>query len=77
MLPADGCTCAQVLEVPAEDLVEHRSLVEEYADETRWPKHLLVHYRWTVQHEVDVEHGLYMLFAAGREKVRGKLERGA
>jgi hypothetical protein len=43
----------------------HRTLVGEFANATHWPKHLMVHYRWRVQHEVDTDTGLLVFFVAG------------
>ncbi|GAB4821900.1 hypothetical protein N2152v2_008946 [Parachlorella kessleri] len=56
---------AQVKQLPEEDQRRHAELVAEFANSTHWPKHLLVYYRWQVQHEVDQERGLTLLFAAG------------
>ena len=58
---------AQVKQLPEEDRRRHGGLVGEFANATHWPKHLLVHYRWAVQHEVDAERGLTVLFGAGTE----------
>lgn len=55
----------QVKQLPEEDRRHHAGLVAEFANATHWPKHLLVHYRWQVQHEVDEDRGLTLLFAAG------------
>jgi hypothetical protein len=34
-------------------------------NETHWPKHVLVHYRWSEVAEVDSAAGLYVLFGLG------------
>jgi hypothetical protein len=34
-------------------------------NETHWPKHVLVHYRWSEVAEVDSVAGLYVLFGLG------------
>ena len=48
-----------------EDQRQHAELVRDFLNATHWPKHLLVHYRWDVQHEEDEERGLLVLFSGG------------
>lgn len=38
--------------------------VKEFLNATHWPKHLLVHFTWRVEHEEDEARGLLLLFAA-------------
>lgn len=47
------------------DQREHGVLVRDFLNATHWPKHLLVHYSWRVEHEEDEARGLLVLFAAG------------
>jgi hypothetical protein len=56
---------AQVFEMDREDQRQHAELVRDFLNATHWPKHLLVHYSWEVQHEEDEERGLLVLFSGG------------
>jgi hypothetical protein len=39
--------------------------VQEFRNDTHWPKHVLVHYRWVEVADVDSVAGLYALFVIG------------
>ena len=49
--------------------VQHPNLVLEFKAGSRnftsWPKHLLVRYQWQTENDVDLDRGLYLLFAIG------------
>jgi hypothetical protein len=51
--------------VPDHYLEQHAVLSEEWKNATRWPKHLLLDYRWREEHEVNAVPGMYVLFATG------------
>lgn len=55
---------AEVLPVPDQYVKHHTALVEEWANATHWPKHLLVEYKWHEDQAVDAVPGMYLLFAA-------------
>ena len=42
---------------------EHQQLVDEFEDTAKWPKHLVVEYRWVVHAEDDAESGIFVLMA--------------
>ena len=44
----------------------HRVLVAELKNITHWPKHVLLRYEWMTENDVDLDRGLYVLFAAGK-----------
>lgn len=54
---------AEVQPVPEHYSGHHAALVEEWANATQWPKHLLVDYKWKEEQEVDAVPGMYILFA--------------
>ncbi|WIA28912.1 hypothetical protein OEZ86_011436 [Tetradesmus obliquus] len=56
---------AWVLPLPDELLMKHAALYEDYKNTTHWPKHVLVHYRWHDEGDVDFNKGLYVLLATG------------
>ena len=59
--------------------------MREWRNATHWPKHLLLHYSWLVQHEEDEDYGLLVLFSGewawrggvGRTALSGCARRGA
>lgn len=57
---------------PAAHAATHRSPcvrpLQDFQNATHWPKHLLVHYTWEMQHEENEDAGLLVLFsgAGGR-----------
>jgi hypothetical protein len=55
---------ARVEALPRTDL-HYQKVKKEFSDPHLWPKHILVHYKWTARHEVDTERGLVVLFAFG------------
>jgi hypothetical protein len=55
----------QVLPLPDELLLKHATLYEDYKNTTHWPKHVLVHYRFHDEGDVDFNKGLYVLLATG------------
>jgi hypothetical protein len=59
-------TLLQVQDAPLSYQHQHASLVSEFRNETHWPKHLLVRYHYKTENDVDLDRGLYVLFAAGR-----------
>eukprot|EP00882_Tetradesmus_deserticola_P023038 GHRQ01025069.1.p1 GENE.GHRQ01025069.1~~GHRQ01025069.1.p1 ORF type:complete len:177 (+),score=75.72 GHRQ01025069.1:623-1153(+) len=56
---------AWVLPLPDELLLGHATLYEEYKNTTHWPKHVLVHYRFHDEGDVDFHSGLYVLLTTG------------
>jgi hypothetical protein len=54
-----------VLPLPDELLMKHATLYEDYKNTTHWPKHVLVHYRFHDEGDVDFNKGLYVLLATG------------
>lgn len=67
MAAAHACVCsyAQVQAVPEHYLQEKPMLASEFADDTTWPKHLLVYYRWEARQQLNQHLGLYVLLLAG------------
>ena len=65
IVPDACCRCTQVKPVPLRYLHQHQGLLDEFRNISHWPKHLLVHYRFKSQHPVDLDRGLYVVFAAG------------
>jgi len=55
---------AQVREAPGAYVRSHAVLLQEFGNPTRWPKHLLVRYRFETTADVDLNRGLYALLAA-------------
>jgi hypothetical protein len=55
----------QVLPLPDELLLQHASLYDEFKNETHWPKHVLVHYHFRNEGDIDFQQGLYVLTALG------------
>ena len=53
--------------MPDHYLEQHAVLTEEWRNATRWPKHLLLDYRWREEHEVNAVPGMYVLFATGAQ----------
>ena len=43
----------------------HAELVQEWSNESHWPKHLLVQYRWHEDADVDATAGVYVLLGFG------------
>ena len=56
---------AKVVPVPEIVQIMHRSVVEEFGNESHWPKHVLVRYQWTEEVEVDATAGAYVLLGFG------------
>jgi hypothetical protein len=54
-----------VLPLPDELLLQHASLYDEFKNETHWPKHVLVHYHFRNEGDIDFQQGLYVLTALG------------
>jgi hypothetical protein len=54
-----------VLPLPDELLLKHATLYEDYKNTTHWPKHVLVHYRFHDEGDVDFNKGLYVLLTTG------------
>lgn len=46
-------------------LAYHPALVQEYAHADRWPKHVLILYKWEQRNDVDAESGLFVLLLSG------------
>lgn len=71
---------ARVVELDEADAARHALLVADWRNATRWPKHLLVHYRWDARRDIDAAGGLTALFTAGvweggwREEIQGGKE---
>lgn len=55
----------QVLPLPDELLLQHATLYDEFKNTTHWPKHVLVHYHFHNEGDVDFQQGLYVLTALG------------
>lgn len=55
----------QVLALPDDMLIKHHALYEDYKNVTHWPKHLLVHYHFHDEGDVDFNKGLYVLMVTG------------
>jgi hypothetical protein len=45
--------------------LHYQKVKKEFSDPNIWPKHLVVHYKWTARHEVDTHRGLIVLFGFG------------
>lgn len=56
---------ARVLPLPDEMLIHHTTLYEDYKNTTHWPKHVLVHYHWMDEGDIDFNKGLYVLMTTG------------
>jgi hypothetical protein len=57
----------QVLPLPDDLLMKHATLYEDFKNTTHWPKHVLVHYRFHDEGDVDFNKGLYVLLATGAQ----------
>lgn len=55
----------QVLPLPDELLLQHATLYDEFKNQTHWPKHVLVHYHFRNEGDIDFQQGLYVLTALG------------
>jgi hypothetical protein len=74
---------AQVLPLPDELLLQHAVLYDEFKNASHWPKHVLVHYHFHSEGEINFSQGLYVLMAmgacwrrAGRRGASAVLHRG-
>ncbi|MEW5302798.1 MAG: hypothetical protein WDW36_005545 [Sanguina aurantia] len=56
---------ASVHDAPAHYKAAHEVLVAEFRNASHWPKHVLVHYSFDTRNDVDLDRGLYVLFAIG------------
>lgn len=54
-----------MLPLPDELLLQHAPLYDEFKNTTHWPKHVLVHYHFHNEGDVDFQQGLYVLTALG------------
>jgi hypothetical protein len=63
--PARRLCVLQVLPLPDELLLQHSALYDEFKNETHWPKHVLVHYSFRNEGDIDFQQGLYVLTALG------------
>lgn len=54
-----------MLPLPDEMLIHHATLYEDYKNTTHWPKHVLVHYHWLDEGDIDFNKGLYVLMTTG------------
>lgn len=72
--PATACTtclhacpglCLQVVPLPDELLLGHATLYDEFKNSSHWPKHVLLHYAWHDEGDVDITSGLLVLLTAG------------
>jgi hypothetical protein len=63
--PARRLFVLQVLPLPDELLLQHSALYDEFKNETHWPKHVLVHYSFRNEGDIDFQQGLYVLTALG------------
>ncbi|GAX81759.1 hypothetical protein CEUSTIGMA_g9187.t1 [Chlamydomonas eustigma] len=54
---------AQVLDAPISYLHSHPTLADEWRNESAWPKHLLIVYRFKSEQEIDLDRGLYVIIA--------------
>ena len=57
----------QVVPVNQEYIREHHQILREFQNATLWPKHLLVHYTWKHTNPINVNWGLYFVFAIGKK----------
>lgn len=55
----------QVMPLPDDWLVHHAALYDEYHNATHWPKHVLVHYEFERESDIDFDLGLYVLLIFG------------
>lgn len=56
---------AEVVDAPAHYKDLHPLLATELKNVTHWPKHVLLRYEWITENDVDLDRGLYVLFAIG------------
>ena len=54
-----------MVQAPVSYQHSHTQLVEEFKNESHWPKHLLIQYRFHAEHEVDLDRGLLLLMPLG------------
>lgn len=54
----------QVLPLPDELLIAHATLYQEHQNITHWPKHVLVHYHFEDEGDIDFNNGLYVLLTS-------------
>ena len=61
------CSCCgwQMVDVPEHYLATHHVLLEDFANVTQWPKHLLIQYSWQELEPLHAQAGLYVLFITG------------
>eukprot|EP00879_Flechtneria_rotunda_P021330 GHRR01022480.1.p2 GENE.GHRR01022480.1~~GHRR01022480.1.p2 ORF type:complete len:154 (+),score=36.74 GHRR01022480.1:706-1167(+) len=71
-MPRSGCMAflflvppAQVLPLPDELLLKHATLFEDYKNVSHWPKHVLIHYRFRNEGDIDFNNGLYVFMLTG------------
>eukprot|EP00878_Enallax_costatus_P041922 GHUV01048848.1.p3 GENE.GHUV01048848.1~~GHUV01048848.1.p3 ORF type:complete len:119 (+),score=22.87 GHUV01048848.1:1342-1698(+) len=57
---------ARVVPLPDDMLIRHATLYEDYKNTTHWPKHVMVHYHWIDEGDIDFNKGLYVLMTTGR-----------
>eukprot|EP00879_Flechtneria_rotunda_P011686 GHRR01012207.1.p1 GENE.GHRR01012207.1~~GHRR01012207.1.p1 ORF type:complete len:208 (+),score=60.05 GHRR01012207.1:512-1135(+) len=56
---------ARVLPLPDELLLKHATLFEDYKNVSHWPKHVLIHYRFRNEGDIDFNNGLYVFMLTG------------
>lgn len=56
---------ASVEALPDEFLLQHSDLYDDYANATKWPKHVLVHYEFESAPAESIDSGLYVVTATG------------
>ncbi|GMH35844.1 hypothetical protein BSKO_03712 [Bryopsis sp. KO-2023] len=56
---------ANSFRLPKDYLGAHERLVEEYANATHWPKHVMIKYTWENLDQVDADRGLMVLLYGG------------
>ncbi len=52
--------------MPDEYLMTHSALYDEFHNATHWPKHVLVHYHFHTESDIDFDRGLYVLLIFGK-----------
>ena len=60
-----SCCGGQMVGVPEHYLATHHALLEDFANATQWPKHLLIQYSWQELEPLHTQAGLYVLFITG------------
>lgn len=56
---------AKVSELPSGMEESYRQLITEFRNASYWPKHIIVHYHFKADNDVDLDRGLYVLLIVG------------